>query len=101
MPEIQAQAPVALAPAPEASPVTVDPPQATQRAVALGMAGLDATTGQFGHEAQRIADALQGMDIKKGKFESDGQYHARMKLLGSQPLYDDLAVSSLLAFRDG
>lgn len=63
------------------------------------MRSLDATTGQFGHDAERIVNALQAMAITKGKYESDAKYLSRMKELESEQLYDELTVGSLLAFK--
>lgn len=84
-------------PPPSATPSLPPPPP--HKEVGLQLTTLDASTGQFGHEARRIVEALQRLDLKQGKFESDAQFLARMKSFGTEPLYDDLTVGSRLALR--
>lgn len=90
------QATAATAPTPAEPP---PPPPPPHKAVDLKAEKLSITTETGGHDVQKIALALEMLQVSKGPYESDADHKKRMAELGSKPLYDELKVNDLVALK--
>lgn len=92
----QSSLPAATATAPEPPPIPPSPPH---QPINLKTQTLNAQGGLYGHDPERLIEALRRLNTEQDKYESDAKYNARMKSLGASPLYDDLTLASDIAFK--